>query len=1018
MKQLLTSLLFLLVGTQLMAQTYSVKGVVCSEANNEPMEYAVVALLKGDSIQKTTITKAKGDFLLSNVHKGQFDLRVSYVGCPPKKIPLKVEGKNNVIVVDTIRLSNDELLGTAEITGTVAKVEQKEDTTVFNAAAYRVPEGSTLGALIKQIPGVEVDDNGAIKVNGQQVTEFLINGKDFFKGDTEIAMKNLPTTLVSKIKSYKKKSDYTEMTGIDDGEETQVLDISTKRELNQTLVSNIDLAYGTKDRYSTKAFVNYFTDHARITAFGSANNIGDRGYGGRGGGSGIRNVKNGGVDFSWENGKEKREAGRVEIGGNARYSHSDSYSRSTRSNETFLTGTNKNRSFSNSASNSSSCSGNFNASFRVRWNPDTLTMIMFRPSFSHSKGENDSQSSSATFNDDPYKVGEEEFENPLDSIFADSRTPLGVIRPELLAIAVNRNLSQSMGDNESTNINGTLNLTRRFGSEGRNFSIRFNGGYSESKNNSFSLSEIVYYKNGTPNGDPTFKNQYSTTPGKNYNYSVRTSYAEPLGNDWFAEARYDYSFRYNESNRSRYNLEKYNDGNSEYSSYLTSLPIFGTVPNDADLLMQARDDYNSQYATYKYNDHNINLGVRYNTKEIRFNAGVDLKPQHTTLDYSRPSQIDTVVTRDVFNWAPSVRLRYRFNTTTNLDINYRGNTSEPSMTNLLEVVDDSNPLSVSMGNAGLEPSWNHNLNVHFNTYNAEAQRGIFTGFGGSMRQNSISNRVVYDTESGRRFSRPENINGNWNVWGNFGFNTGLGEEKLWTISTNTNASFNNNVGYISTNTTGIAAPAPGANMLEYYRNIFATAEAMKNKTQTLNLSENLRLNYRATYWDFGVYGNVNYQHSKYNVQANSNPDTWNFDYGAHLNIRSDFGLAFSTDFRVNSRRGYSAANMNTNELLWNAQISHSFLKNKAATLSLQFYDILHEQSSISRTIDALQRSDSWTYGIHSYCMVHFIYKLNIFGGTKGGGEEKGKNNEKGQRGMPGNFGGGRPQMMMMPGMRF
>jgi hypothetical protein len=277
---------------------------------------------------------------------------------------------------------------------------------------------------------------------------------------------------------------------------------------------------------------------------------------------------------------------------------------------------------------------------------------------------------------------------------------------------------------------------------------------------------------------------------------------------------------------------------------------------------------------------------------------------------------------------------------------------------------------------------------------------------------------VYDTESGRRFSRPENINGNWNVWGNFGFNTGLGEEKLWTISTNTNASFNNNVGYISTNTTGIAAPAPGANMLEYYRNIFATAEAMKNKTQTLNLSENLRLNYRATYWDFGVYGNVNYQHSKYNVQANSNPDTWNFDYGAHLNIRSDFGLAFSTDFRVNSRRGYSAANMNTNELLWNAQISHSFLKNKAATLSLQFYDILHEQSSISRTIDALQRSDSWTYGIHSYCMVHFIYKLNIFGGTKGGGEEKGKNNEKGQRGMPGNFGGGRPQMMMMPGMRF
>ncbi|MBQ2122643.1 MAG: outer membrane beta-barrel protein, partial [Bacteroidaceae bacterium] len=183
--------------------------------------------------------------------------------------------------------------------------------------------------------------------------------------------------------------------------------------------------------------------------------------------------------------------------------------------------------------------------------------------------------------------------------------------------------------------------------------------------------------------------------------------------------------------------------------------------------------------------------------------------------------------------------------------------------------------------------------------------------------------------------------------------------------------------------------------------------------QTLGLSERLRLSYRTTYWDFSIFGNVNYQHSESDVQNYSNTDTWNFDYGASANFTTDLGLKLSTDFRVNSRRGYSSANMNTNELLWNAQISHSFLKGKAATLSLQFYDILHEQSSISRTIDAFQRSDSWTYGIHSYCMLHFIYKLNIFGGQKGGADDKGQKGPKEFRG-GGQMGGGMRGVRVMP----
>ena len=1013
MKKLFLSLVLSLIAVTMVAQKCVVMGTVKNATTGAALPYATASVLEKDKVVAAMTSKTDGTFKLDVKKKGNLTLKISYIGFDTKTQSISITDKTDTLRVGVISLtSREDMLGTAVVSATAAKVEQKEDTTVFNAAAYRVPEGSTLEALIKQLPGAEIDDNGKVKINGQEVTEFLINGKDFFKGDTDIAMKNLPTNLVSKIKSYKKKSDYTEMTGIDDGEETNVLDISTKRELNQTLVSNIDLAYGTKDRYSAKAFVNYFTDHSRITVYGSANNVNDRGYGGWGrGGGGVTASKEGGLDFTWENGKEKKEPGRLEIGGNARYSHRTSHSLSTNSTETFLTNSSSTRSFSNGFNRSYNSSTNFNTSFRLRWNPDTMTMIMFRPSYSFSKGKGNSSNLSATFNDDPYEVDGGVIHNPLDSIFKE---PMGNINPELLAIAVNRQHRESMNDNKSHNISGTMNITRRIGNEGRNISLRLNAGYSKSESNNYSLSEILYFKGNAANSTSTFLNQYTTSPSKNYNYSARLSYSEPLGNNWFAEARYEYSHRYSDSNRSLYNLEDYDDGNSPWGSYSSAINIFGTVPSEGDLLLAVRDDYNSQYATYTNNDHNANIGVRYNTKEVRFNAGVDLKPQHTKMEYTRPGQIDTIVTREVFNWAPNVRLRYRFNNTTNLDINYRSSSSQPSMTNLLEVIDDSNPLSISMGNAGLKPSWNHNMNIDFRTYDTEAQRGIFAGVRGSMTQNSITNKSIYDTETGRNFSRPENINGNWNANGHFGFNTALGESQLWNISTNTNASYSTSVGYISTRTSGIGeTPTDKQEAMNFYHKVFNESPSTKSTTNTLNLGERLRFGYRATYWDFNVFGNVNYQKSKSDVQDRANLETWNFDYGADLNINTDFGLRFSTDLRINSRRGYASAEMNTNEVLWNAQISHSFLKGKAATLSLQFYDILREQSSISRSISAYQRTDSWTYGIHSYCMVHFIYKLNIFGGKKtDGAETKGGNigpDAPAGRGMGrgmGGFGGG------------
>lgn len=976
------------VATTAVAQNYVVTGTVLDKKSGQAMEMVGAALLRTDSTMvRGMTTNAQGMFKLKTSTPGRYILRVSFIGYDTHYANVQLSEQRDSVNIGVVRLStNDQVLKEANVTATVARVEQKEDTTVFNAAAYRTPEGSSLEALVKQLPGVEVDDSGKIKVHGKEVKELLVNGKDFFKGDNDVAMKNLPVDLVSKIKAYDKASDYTEQTGIDDGEETTVLDIMTKRELDQSWISNIDLAYGTEDRYSGRVFATRFTDRSRITAYGAANNVNDMGFGGPrgwGGNSGLTARKDAGFDFSWENGKEKREPGRLELGGNVRYSYTSTDAVSTSATETFLN-TGSTSSFSNSRNVNENSSLRINSSFRLQWNPDSMTTITFRPSYTHSSGDNSGNSSTATFNDNPYIDG---VENPLDSILKE----VAYINPALAAIAVNRNLRLSLGENKSNNVSGSLNITRRLNSLGRNISFRANGGYSKSESESFSISDI-YYFNGT---SPRFLNQYSNTPSKNWNYGVRLSYAEPITKNLFAEVRYDYGYRYTDSDRSRYNLDSlfyspYSDQWPDYADFGNpdAYPEIGCVPTEAEVLDAIRDLNNSQYATYKYYNHTANVGIRYNTEKIRFNAGVDFNPEKTKMAYERPGQhIDTVIVRKVFNVSPQVRFRYRFSKTSNLDIRYRGSSSQPSMTNLLAVVDDADPLNISMGNPGLEPSWTNSLRVFYHGYNPEKQQGMGGGINFSQTNNSISNMMVYDEATGVRYTRPENIDGNWDANGHFMFNTGVGKEKNFTIMSFTNLSYDNRVGYVSTMDRGsrstIVPIRVASAQTAYYDAIFANSNAEKNTTRTLGVGERLNLNYRISWFDVGLQGNVNYQHARATLQENANMDTWNFSYGANANFNFDWGMSISTDISMSSRRGYASSDMNTNELLWNAQISQSFLKGRAATISVQFYDILKEQSNVSRSITALQRSDSWNNAINSYVMVHFIYKLNIFGGKKG-----------------------------------
>lgn len=1077
------TLLFAVLSISIMAQQrHVITGRVVDRQTQEGMDYATVRLqtMTKDSTMITgTNTDDDGTFTLTTTKSGKFRLRLSYLGYRSiyKEVELVAAG-NGEQTTDTLKMgdlimySDDYVLRAAIVQATVAKVQQVEDTTMYNADAFRTPEGATLEALVKQLPGAEVGDDGSITINGKKVNEILVNGKDFFKGDSETAMKNLPVNLVKKIKTYDKKSDYSEQTGIDDGEDSFVLDIMTKHELNQSWLANFDIAggwdYKSRGLYSGKLFASRFTDKSRITVIGSHNNIGDngfggpRGMGGGGGGNGLTTSTMGAIDFSWENGKKRFEGGRFEFGGNARYNRRDNGTESTTSSETFLTN-NRDRSFSESHSWGKTLSQSVNASLRLQWSPDSLTSISFRPSYSWSQSRSQSNSISATFAEDPYKVfsGVESVDDVLGQYYniGTNKQKEGVTYQDFL-VNLRDNLSRSWSN--SHNINASLNATRRLGGkEGRNVSFSANGGYSSSQNTRYSIANVVTRQNTGTKEAPVYTHtrdnstwQYQTTPSVNWNVRVGASYVEPL---WvekklYGEFRYNYTHRFNDQKRSLFDLYEFGQqGESltkivnKYTGVSTESPVHvgkysesgahtGTLSseddltttdllnqflqmNEADVQAAIRDERNSQYATYRYNNHNINLGIRWNVDDIRLNAGVSINPENTLMDY-RKGVVDTTVTRTVFNISPQVRFRWNLTRTRRLEFNFNSGSTQPSMTQLLEVIDTSDPLRISTGNAGLKPSWNNNLRASFNDYNAETLQNIMVNYSFSHNQNTIANLQVYDRQTGRTFSAPQNIEGHWNMNGGVNYGIGFGPNRLISFNTHTNVSFNRSTAYVSTDN---EVPLPSVFTNESVAQIFSAAleNAQVNVNKTLGVNENLSFAFRQPLWDITASGRVRYQHSRSSLQSNGNMDTWGFDYGVSGNVNLDFGLSISTDIRMNSRRGYAVKSMNTNELLWNAQVSQSFLKDRSLTVSLQFYDILGQQSNISRTINATMRSDSWHMALNSYAMLHVIYKLKVFSGEKSdeqtaprGGDEP---RERMQGTMQGNGmgqgqrGGGMPQ---------
>ena len=943
MKYLLTLMMvFLAVQMCVHAQEpnskLTISGHLTDRETDEPMELVTIQLfLASDStFMGGTVSNEKGNFSIQAPSNGTYRLKISLVGYQKMEREVTLRNDRNQDLGE-LRMSPDVVaLKEAVVTGRAAQVVVRKDTLVYNPEAFRTPEGSAIEELIKRMPGAEVDEDGNITINGKQVQKILLDGKEFMLGDIETALKNLPISIIQNVKFYDQQSDQSRITGIEDGNKETVLDFTIKKGMNRGYMTNLDLGGGTHHRYASRGMGSSFTDKTRLVLMGNANNKEENaGWWNR---RGLNANKMLGTNFNYDDGDK------LKVDASVRWNHRDGDNQNENASENFYS--QEYRTFSNSKSINLSRSNNWNGNMRLEWRPDTLSNIMLRANGSMGTNDGIGRSQSATFNADPYLS------------VVDPLEPDAIARMHANDQVVNHNQNASLSYGRNKNASATLQLYRRLNAKGRNITIRLEGNMGQNRQRNASNNEVHLYriKNQAGEDSTYFTARYNTTPSDNSGYVVSANYSEPLWKGAHLQASYELRYNQNKSDRQTYDFS-----HEPVNIFSGIVPVYREWGEWLDPVEGKLDNYLdrslSRFSEYKNYTHNVRLMLRHWQEEYDYNVGFLVQPQRSNFiqDY-RGRYVDTI--RNVTNLTPTLNFRYKFSEQSSIRLQYRGDTRQPDITQLLDITDDSNPLYITQGNPGLKPQFTNSLNIYYNNYIQKYKRSIVLYGNWRTTRNSISNLVRYNATTGGSISRPENINGNWNADGGFTFNTALDSTAHWNIGTDTRVRYNNYVSYVAQR----------------------QADAEKNTTRSTNVNERLNASFRNDWLEVTLDGNVNYQHSRNELQPNANLDTWQFSYGGQVMVHLPAGFEISTNIHENSRRGYNDPSSNTNELIWNGQISKTFLKSKTLVVALNFYDLLGQQSNYERWVGANARSDTRYNSINSYAMLHVRYRLNMFGG--------------------------------------
>jgi hypothetical protein len=724
---------------------YSLKVKLLDSLDKSPVVYATVALYApGETtVSKFALSDTKGLAEVIDIAPGNYTLKIELMGYQAIVRSVVFRGRETVMDLGQLLMQDDEnMLNEAVVTAVGNPIVVKKDTIQYNASSFKISENDMLEELLKKLPGFEVDADGKITANGKEVTQIRIGDKTFFLDDPSIASKNIPANIVERVNLVNRRSDQARFTGIDDGEEETILDLSIRPGMMNGWFGNLSGGYGTEERYQANAMVGRFSNANQLAFIGNANNTNNRGFadamgsqmqgmrggGGMGGGGGVRvgggNVMNfggSGITTAWNaglNGSTEFNNGKLKVGGSYFYGGSERVQESKRERQNFLPDSTF---FYNQSGISSTHTESHTVGLEMEYNIDERNSIIFRPRASLGTGSFNESSEYAS-------IGSSGF-------------------------MINDGKSLSFGSSESRSTSGELSLRHRFEKAGRTISLRLNYNLSENTIDGTNQSETNVYATGNQATDrQDIIDQIYGQTNTSYSLSGRLSYTEPLGGNYYMEAAYRYQFNQNNTDKETYSMNgasgKYDILDPEYSNIFKNNFV------------------NQQFE----------LNVRSNQEKYSYTVGLSLQPS-----YTHSIGKDSDLSRRVTNFSPRADFRYNFSDNSNLRVEYSGRVNQPSLSQLQPVPDNSNPLYISIGNPDLDPEFAQRLNIEFR----DTKMATFRTISARVNVNYTTNRIIskswYD-ENGVQNSQPVNEGNAISANGSFMYNTPIARSKFYIMS--------------------------------------------------------------------------------------------------------------------------------------------------------------------------------------------------------------------------------------------
>ena len=947
-KILVSTLLFLLCTFPMLAQ-HSIQSMVFDAKTAAPVEMGAVRLIRASdsTFVQGLQTDLKGYFNVKNIKPGNYILKVSMLGYNDYVVKVTMAQKD--VILKNIQLQEDShLLKEVEVRGSAAQVIVKGDTTEFNAAAFKTQQNAMTEDLLRRLPGVEVGTDGSIKVNGQSIKNIRVNGKKFFEGDIEMATKNIPAEMIDKIQVLDQKSDMAQMSGFEDGNTERIINLTFKANRRKGVFGNFTVGGGSdvyddqprNFRYDSNAMLSIMNGETQSTVIGGANNVNtsrssrgrNAGQGGGGGMSGGMSMFGGGGNTALQNIAFNTATPinkKLTIGGDLTTNHSYTESNPETDTKNFLSNNTTIETNSKTKSYNEQFMGNLRA--EIDWKKDSLNSFLIQPGMNiiRSFAGSDRETSNTT---------------------NDAYTSSGITH----------------NNSNSTSLSASLNVlySHKFG-KGRVLTTNFSTSYSKNNSESFNKALTNYAARPKDSID-----QHVLNNTDSYSFYLRTSFVQPLWNNK-SQLETAASIRSNTSttDQNQYNKDIY--GNYTNLDLTYSNNYFNRTLNE------------SLEANYKYTDKVYNLTL-----------GAQMQPSQSYSNRIYSDGSGTPTTISVVNFAPNARLQYYFNNNKRkfLRLDYRGQSRQPSITQLQPVKNNSNPLSVSIGNPLLNPQFSHNLNLMFTTFNDSTFAALSGSLQGSFTKDAMVQNSIYDA-TGKRYGQTVNSkDAPYQIGANIAFNTPIFAKNI-KFNTNTSASISEDYAYTKRFTT---------------TNIDADNLPLGDlsKSTQYSGSEGITLSYQSDFLQVDLKGSLRLSNNTNSLTTTSSL-LKDWSGGATVVMHLPYNINFATDLSYVLQEGYTTSNVS--QMLWNASIDKTVFNSKGV-IALKVFDILHDQKNFTQSVTGSSQTITRMNIVPTYAMLSFTYKLASFpgGNTRGQGDRQQRfGGGDMPAGMPaGGFGGG------------